>query len=457
MYDKKKTLEVDKKHIWHPFTQMKDFENKDHKVIVSGEGVKLTDADGNELYDTISSWWTNTLGHCNKRIVEAAKRQLDTLEHVNFSGFTHPYAAEFIDKLSGMIHPSISRYFFSDDGSTAVEVALKMSFQYWQNKGEKEKTRFIMLDNAYHGDTIGAVSLGGVELYHQLYKPLMFNAIKVDSPNCSCCPYRQSEFTYDGEDCNCELQCFEKMEETLIEYADETVAVVVEPLIQGAGGMFTYPAKYLNKLREAADRHNVLLIFDEVATGFGRTGTLFAYEQTEIVPDIICLSKGITGGFLPLAITAATEEIYNAFYDDYFSYKTFFHGHSYTGNPLACAIGAENLTILKDENLPYSNLEVMKHFQKKLREMEKYDFIGDIRYKGFIGALDIVRSRKDDIAFDPEERIGNQIYEHSLNNGLVLRPLGDMIYFFLPLIVTEDDIDEIFARTEKVLTEIIPT
>jgi adenosylmethionine-8-amino-7-oxononanoate aminotransferase len=199
----------------------------------------------------------------------------------------------------------------------------------------------------------------------------------------------------------------------------------------------------------------VLLIFDEVATGFGRTGKLFAYEHTEMVPDIICLSKGITGGFLPLAITAATDEIYDAFYDDYFSYKTFFHGHSYTGNPLACAIAIENLNILKDDALPHSNLEVMHHFQKKLREMEKFDFIGDIRYRGFIGALDIVRSRKDKIPFDAEERIGNQIYEHSLENGLVLRPLGDMIYFFLPLIVTKDDIDQIFARTEKVLTEII--
>lgn len=455
MYDKKKTLEVDRKHIWHPFTQMKDFQDKDHKVIVSGEGIKLTDADGNEFYDTISSWWTNTLGHCNKRIVKAAKKQLDILEHVNFSGFTHPYAAEFIDKLSDFLHPSLSRYFFSDNGSTAVEVALKMSFQYWQNKGEKEKTRFIMLDNAYHGDTLGAVSLGGVELYHQLYKPLMFNAIKVDSPNCSCCPHRKAEFTLNGESCDCDFQCFEKMEDTLLEYADETVAVVVEPLIQGAGGMFTYPAKYLNKLRESADRHNVLLIFDEVATGFGRTGKLFAYEHTEMVPDIICLSKGITGGFLPLAITAATEKIYNAFYDDYFSYKTFFHGHSYTGNPLACAIAIENLNILKDDDLPHSNLEVMHHFQKKLREMEKFDFIGDIRYRGFIGALDIVRSRKNKISFDAKERIGNAIYEHSLENGLVLRPLGDMIYFFLPLIVTKDDINEIFARTEKVLTEMI--
>lgn len=455
MYDKKKTLEVDRRNIWHPFTQMKDFESMDPKVIVRGEGVKLFDADGNEYYDTISSWWVNTLGHCNTGIAEGIKKQLDTLEHVNFSGFTHPFAAEFIDLMTGFLDKSLSKYFFSDNGSTAVEVAIKMAFQYWQNRKITNRTRFIMLDNAYHGDTIGAVSVGGVAEYHRLYKPLMFSSIKVQSPDCSSCPKRRSEFTMDASKCDCNMECFEHMAKAITEHAGETAAVIIEPLMQGAGGMLNYPAQYLKKLEKTAKEHGVLVIYDEVATGFGRCGTMFAYEQSGTRPDIICLSKGITAGFMPLAVTVTTEEVYNAFYDDYFSHKTFFHGHSYTANPLACAAGIENLKILKRDHLPQSNRIAMEHFHDRLKDLGKYDFINDIRFTGFIGAIDIVKSRKDKVPFAPEERIGRKIYNISLDNGVVLRPLGDTIYFFLPLIVTVDDVDEIFNRTEKVLNDAI--
>ncbi len=455
MYDRKKTLEVDRRNIWHPFTQMKDFENMDPKVIVRGEGVKLFDADGNEYYDTISSWWVNTLGHCNKEIAEGIKKQLDTLEHVNFSGFTHPYAAEFIDLLSGFLDKSLTKYFFSDNGSTAVEVAIKMAFQYWQNRKVKEKTRFIMLENAYHGDTIGAVSVGGVEMYHKLYKPLMFNSIKVKSPDCSTCPKRKSEFTLDASKCDCNMECFADMAQAIKENAEHVAAIILEPLIQCAGGMFVYRKEYLQLLEKSAKENNVLVIYDEVATGFGRCGTMFGYEQSGTHPDLICLSKGITAGFMPLAVTVATDEIYNAFYDDYFSHKTFFHGHSYTANPLACAAGIENLKILKRDQLPASNHIAMEHFHDRLTDLKKYDFINDIRYMGFIGAIDIVKSRKDKVPFAPTDRIGKKIYEISLENGVVLRPLGDTIYFFLPLIVTVDDIDEIFNRAEKVFNEAV--
>ena len=455
MYDRKKTLEVDRRNIWHPFTQMKDFENTDPKVIVRGEGVKLFDADGNEYYDTISSWWVNTLGHCNKEISDAIKKQLDTLEHVNFSGFTHPYAAEFIDLLSGFLDKSLSKYFFSDNGSTAVEVAIKMAFQYWQNRKIKEKTRFIMLENAYHGDTIGAVSVGGVEMYHKLYKPLMFSSIKVKSPDCSSCPLRKSEFTLDASMCRCNTECFADMEKAIKENADSVAAVIIEPLIQGAGGMLNYKPEYLQLLEKTAIANNVLVIYDEVATGFGRTGSMFAYEQAGTVPDIICLSKGITAGFMPLAVTVATDEIYDAFYDDYFSHKTFFHGHSYTANPLACSAGIENLKILKRDKLPESNLKAANHFHERLRSLSRLDIINDIRYRGFIGAVDMVKSRKNKEHFLPQQRVGKKIYETSLENGIVLRPLGDTIYFFLPLIVTVNDVDEIFDRTETVFKKFL--
>lgn len=456
MYNKKKTLEVDRKNIWHPFTQMKDYEEYDPKVIVRGEGVKLFDADGTEYYDTISSWWVNTLGHCNKEISDAIKKQLDTLEHVNFSGFTHPFAAEFIDLLSQFLDKSLSKYFFSDNGSTAVEVAIKMAFQYWQNRKITGKTRFIMLENAYHGDTIGAVSVGGVEMYHKLYKPLMFSSIKVKSPDCSSCPFRKSEFTLDASECNCNMECFSEMEKAIVDNKDIAAAVILEPLIQCAGGMLNYRREYLQLLEKTAKANNVLVIYDEVATGFGRTGTMFAYEQAGTVPDLICLSKGITAGFMPLAVTVATDEIYDAFYDDYSSQKTFFHGHSYTANPLACCAGTANLKILKRDNLPESNRKALLHFHKRLSALAKFDIVNDIRFTGFIGAIDLVKSRKNKESFEPDIRIGKQIYEFSLDNGVVLRPLGDTIYFFLPLIVTVDDIDEIFNRTEKVLKKFLP-
>jgi len=455
MYDKLKTLAVDRCHIWHPFTQMKDYQENDPVVIVRGEGLKLFDADGFEYYDTISSWWTNTLGHCNKDISNAMKNQLDILEHVNFSGFTHPFAAEFVDLLSGFLDKTLSKYFFSDNGSTAVEVALKMAFQYWHNIGRTEKTKFIMLENAYHGDTIGAVSVGGVPMYHKLYKPLMFNSIQVKGADCSSCPHRKSDYTFDTTECGCNIECFSDMEKAIKENSNIAAAVIVEPLLQGAGGMILYKKEYLQLLEKTAKEHGVLVIYDEVATGFGRTGSMFAYQQSETTPDIIALSKGITAGFLPFAVTVTTDEVYDAFYDDYFSHKTFFHGHSYTGSPLACAAGIENLKILKRDKLPYSNKKTIEHFHKKLRAMTEFDFINDIRYTGFIGALDIVKSRKNKKPFDPEERIGKKIYETSLKNGIVLRPLGDTIYFFLPLIVTTDDINEIFTRTRKVLTEVL--
>ena len=452
MYDKKKTLEIDRKHIWHPFTQMKDYEKMDPKVIVRGDGIKLYDSDGNEYYDTVSSWWTNTLGHCNKEISNGIKKQLDTLEHVIFSGFTHPFAAEFIDLLSGFLDKSLSKYFFSDNGSTAVEVALKMAFQYWQNLGKTDKTGFIMLENAYHGDTIGAVSLGGVPMYHKLYKPLMFSTVQVKGPNCSNCPHRKSDYTFDTSQCGCNIECFGDMEKAIRQHGSKTAAIIIEPLLQGAGGMILYRKEYLQLLEKTAKENDILVIYDEVATGFGRTGSMFAYEQCGTTPDIIALSKGITAGFLPFAITAATDKVYDAFYDDYFSHKTFFHGHSYTGNPLGCAAGIENLKILKRDNLPCSNKNTIEHFHGKLREMEEFDFINDIRYLGFIGAIDIVKSRKNKIPFNPEERIGKKIYMDSLENGIILRPLGDTIYFFLPLITTPDDIEQIFKRTLKVLT-----
>lgn len=453
MTKKKEIIDIDRNHIWHPFTQMKDYENIDPIIITTGKGIKLYDIDGNEYYDTISSWWTNTVGHCNERLAKAAFHQFNTLEHVNYSGFTHPYSTSLVSGLKKELPDSLNKFFFSDNGSTAVEVALKMAFQYHQNKGDKKKTKFAMLDNAYHGDTIGAVSVGGVDLFHQIYKPLMFATIKVNAPNCSNCPYRNSAYTFDAENTKCQFECFKNMEEKLTKNKDTIAAVIVEPLLQGAGGMLVHPAKYLKLLRKLTHKLGIILIFDEVATGFGRTGKLFAFQHTDIVPDIICLSKGLTGGSMPLALTISNDDIYNAFYDDFKSNKTFYHGHSYTGNPLGCAIATEHLKILKDENLPESQQEVLDYFHLRLKEFSDFDFVKDIRYKGFVGAIDLCRSNGK--PFDSSLRVGLKVYFNSLKKGLVLRPLGDTTYWFLPLIVTKEDVKTIIDRSVQVIEKTI--
>ena len=449
-WDKRKILEIDRRHIWHPFTQMKDYEDRDPPVIVKARGTRLETIEGKLLYDTISSWWTNTHGHLHPRLNEALKRQLDLLDHVNFSGFTHPYATEVVSLLAEFLPPELSRFFFSDNGSTAVEVALKMAFQYWQNKGVKEKTRFVCLENAYHGDTIGAVSVGGVDLFFKLYKPLTFETFRAPSPYCFRCE-EGPEFTLSAEH-ECSLRCLKGLEEILSRHHREICAVIVEPRLQAAGGMIVYPTSYLKGLREITQRYRVILIFDEVATGFGRTGTMFAFEEAGVVPDIICLAKGLTGGYLPLALTVTTEEIYQAFYADYLEGKTFYHGHSFTANPLACAVAAESLKIFKEERPLERSSGVRAYFHRLLEELfAPEEYVGDVRYVGFVGAIELVAEKGTKKPFPPEKRVGFEIYQRSLEEGLVLRPLGDVIYWFLPLCVTEAEVEEILTLSRKVI------
>ncbi len=445
-----KVLQTDRAHVWHPFTQQKMYEQIDPVVITRGDGLFLYDAEGNRYYDTISSWWVNLLGHGNRRIANAVKRQLDTLEHVNFSGFTHPFATELIDELRELVPEQFSRYFFSDNGSTAVEVAIKMAFQYWINRGIKGKNSFIMLNNSYHGDTLGATSVGAVDLYHALYKPLMFRSIRVTAPYEAVPP---EGYTFDATD-NYDARSFEPMRRAMEQHADEVAAVIVEPIVQGSGGMKVYHPDYLKQLRECADEHGILIICDEVATGFGRTGELFAFMHSDgFMPDIFAISKALTAGFMPLALTVTTEKIYDAFYGDIM--KTFFHGHSYTANPLACAAATETMKIIKEINLPYSANGVADYFHNKLRKLQQFDFIGDIRFRGFIGAVDIVKSRKAGQLFDANRNIGFEIYQESLKDGLVLRPLGDVIYWWLPLIVTKEDIDVIIDKSIAVIERVV--
>ncbi len=454
---KEKVLSLDRKHIWHPFTQMKDYETRDPVIITKAQGAFLYTIEGVRLYDTISSWWTNVHGHLHPRLVEAINKQLELLDHVNFAGFTHPYATEVVERLKKFLPPALSRFFFSDNGSTAVEVALKMAFQYWQNRGFAQKTRFVCIKEAYHGDTIGAVSVGGVDLYHQLYKPLTFKTFRTPAPYCYRCPDNPpQEFTKEAPLPPCSLACLEKLKNIFAQHAQEICAIIVEPRLLAAGGMIVYPVEYLKGLVELAHQYEILVIFDEVATGFARTGTMFALEQAQVVPDIICLAKGLTGGMLPMALTVATEEIYQAFYADYMEGKTFFHGHSFTANPIACAVSAASLALFEEENPVKKGAPLRKYFHKRLIELFADEpYVGDIRYLGYVGALELVANRRKKTPFPPEKRIGFQIYMTSLNHGLVLRPLGDVIYWFLPYCLSTEDIDSILMESRNTIREVV--
>ena len=446
-------LRIDRKHIWHPFTQMKDYQSINHIAIKKAKGIKLYDYDGNSYYDTISSWWTNLHGHCNPYINKAIKRQLKKIEHVNFSGFTHKPAAKLVKLLSDHLDPSLSRFFFSDNGSTATEVALKLSFQYFKNIGLKNKSNFVYFKNSYHGDTVGAVSVGGIGAFHDLYNELRFKSYEAPSPDCSCCLNKNREFTGDPSTIKCNMECFAGVESLVIKNADSIAAVIIEPIVQCAGGILCYPPEFLNRLKAVTEQNNIHLIFDEVATGFGRTGEFFAYQHTDITPDFICLSKGLSGGYMPLALTVTTDRIYQGFYADYNENKTFYHGHSYTANPIACSSGVASLELFNKYNLPYSKKDVIKNFHDKLDSFSGYDFIGDIRYTGFIGAVQLVKSREQKQNLPQELRVGYRIYNNSLKAGLVLRPLGDIIYWFLPLAVTKQDVSKIMELSINVITD----
>ena len=437
----------DLRHIWHPYTQMKDLEEEPPVLITYAEGVKLYDASGNFYYDTISSWWCNVHGHNHPRIKEAIKRQLDELEHVLLAGFTHKPAVLLAEKLVSITPENLVRVFYSDNGSTSVEAALKMSFQYWRNTGRSRKTKFVHPRNSYHGDTIGAMSVGGIELYREIFSPLLFPTFEIPSPYCYRCPAGK-------ERGKCDIDCLKPLEELLRERSEEIAAFILEPLVQASGGMIIYPAEYVRRAAEICRRYEVHLILDEVATGFGRTGRMFACEIAEVKPDFLCLSKGITSGYLPFAATLTTEEIFRAFYADYAERKTFFHGHTYTGNPLGAAAALASLEVFEEERVLERAGELIPLFHKRLEEFGKLGIVGDVRCIGLIGALELVRDKSTKEPFPFEERAGWRVYRKGLRRNLILRPLGDVIYFFLPLCIKREELEDIMERAFAVLSEV---
>jgi adenosylmethionine-8-amino-7-oxononanoate aminotransferase len=420
--------------VWHPCTQMKDHERLPMIPISRGSGVWLYDFDGHRYLDGISSWWVNLFGHANPRINSAVREQLDRLEHVMLAGFTHEPVLELSECLVRLLPAGLTRCFYADNGSAAVEVAVKMSFHYWQNCGRPRKRRFITLSNSYHGETLGALAVGDVELYKKVYQPLLMNVITVPSPDCH---LREPGTDWESHS----RRMFLAMEQALAEHADEVAAVIVEPLVQCAGSMRMYHPVYLSLLREACDRHGVLLIADEIAVGFGRSGTMFACEQAGIRPDFICLSKGLTGGYLPLSVVVTTEEVYQAFYDDYLRLNAFLHSHSYTGNPLACAAALATLAIFAEDDVIARNRGLAVRMTQATTELVDHPHVAELRQTGMILAIETVKNKTSGERYDWRERRGLRAYEYALSQGALLRPIGNVIYLMPPYVIEPEQID----------------
>lgn len=437
-------LKKDFQYIWHPYTQMKDSRKHPPILIERAKGIKLYDNQGNSYYDTISSWWCNVHGHNHPRIKKAIKSQVNCLEHVLFAGFTHKPAITLAEKLIAITPSSLRKVFFSDNGSTAVEVALKMSFQYWQNIGRRKKTKFLSLDHAYHGDTVGAMSVSGVDLFNKVFSPLFFSSLKAPSPYCYRCPMKKDKSS-------CSIECIKPLERILKIRNNEISALILEPLVMAAGGMIIYPKKYLKKAHFLAGKYNVHLILDEVATGFGRTGKMFACEHAGVKPDFMCVSKGITSGYLPLGVTLTTNKVYQVFYADYEQKKTFYHGHTYTANPISCAAACASLELFKKENTLERVNSLIPFFRERLEDFRDLKFVGDLRHIGMIGAIELVKNKKTKRAFSLKERIGLKVYLEGLKKGLILRPLGSIVYFFFPLCLKKHQLQEILKRTFRII------
>jgi len=421
-------------HVWHPCTQMKDHEQLPLIPIRRGRGAWIEDYSGQRYLDAISSWWVNLFGHTNARINAAVREQLDELEQVILAGFTHEPVIALSEALSALAPAGLSRCFYADNGSSAVEVAVKMSFHYWRNVGRSAKRRFITLSNSYHGETLGALAVGDVDLYKEIYRPLLMEVITVPSPDCFARAPGESWAEHSRRK-------FAHMEAALARHAHEACAVIVEPLVQCAGGMRMYDPVYLTLLREACDRHQVHLIADEIAVGFGRTGTLFACEQAAIRPDFMCLSKGLTAGYLPLSTVMTTEAVYAAFYDEYVKLNAFLHSHSFTGNPLACAAALASLAIFRDDQVLERNRALAARMGERARTLGDHPHVAEVRQCGMIVAIELAANKASRAPYPWVERRGLTVYRHALTRGVLLRPIDNVVYFMPPYVITPEEID----------------
>lgn len=446
--------QLDKKYIWHPFTQMQEWQQEPQLIIESGKGSVLTDIRGKNYIDGVSSLWVTVHGHRKKEIDNAVAAQLKKIAHSTLLGLSNVPAVLLAEKLARIAPPGLSRVFYSDNGSTSVEIALKIAFQYWQQKGPKfrAKTKFISLKDAYHGDTLGSVSVGGIDLFHQIYKPLLFTSYKIESPYCYRCGLGKSYPT-------CKLACAASAEEMIRRRRNETAALIIEPLVQGAAGMIVQPPGYLGKIRELCTKYGILLIADEVATGFGRTGAMFACEHEAVAPDILCTAKGITGGYLPLAATLTTRDIYEGFFGEYREFRTFFHGHTYTGNPLACAAANASIDLFKKEQTLTKLQGKIAYVSQALERFKVLGHVGEVRQRGFMIGIELVKDQRTKEPYALEHKIGVRVILECRKRGLIIRPLGNVIVLMPPLSISLRDLKRMMGiayESIRQVTEVNP-
>jgi adenosylmethionine-8-amino-7-oxononanoate aminotransferase len=461
--DNRRLEELDRRYIWHPFTQMQEWVEETPVIIAEGRDCFLKDIYGRWYLDGVSSLWVNIFGHRKKEIDDAIKEQLDKISHSTLLGLSNVPAIQLAEKLVQIIQKalppppplgkgagnpsSLTKVFYSDNGSTAVEVGLKMAFQYWKQKGVNGRHAFVSLKNGYHGDTIGAISVGGIDIFHQAFGPLLFNSYKAPSPYCYRCEL--------GKTCpECSLACLGELDKILYAHAGEIAGLIIEPLIQAAGGMITSPPGYLRGVRELCSKYNILMIADEVATGFGRTGKMFACAHEQVQPDIMCLSKGITGGYMPLAVTLATDDVYNAFLGDFIDLKTFFHGHSYTGNPLACAAALACLDLFDKDKVMEGLQGKIRMLDEWLRELLLLPHVGDARHAGFMAGVELVRDKSTKEPYAWEEKVGWKVAYHARDNGVFIRPLGNVIVIMPPLSISEQNLKRLLEVIRAAITSV---
>lgn len=436
--------EKDLQYIFHPCAQMKDFEETPPLIITKGEGLYLFDETGKKYMDCISSWWVNLFGHANSRINEVIYKQINTLEHVIFANFGHEPAIELCEHLTEVLPEGINKFLFADNGSSCIEMALKLSFQYHLQTGNPQKTKFISLENAYHGETIGALGVGDVDIFTKTYRPLIQEGRKVRVP--------YLDFTMTEEEYSkYEEECISELENLIKNNHQEIACMIVEPMVQGAAGMKMYSSHYLQKVRELTKNYNIHLIDDEIAMGFGRTGKMFACEHAGITPDIMCLAKGLSSGYYPIAVVCITSDIFNAFYADYKEGKSFLHSHTYSGNPLGCRIAVEILKIFKEENIMDIVEKKGKFLQEKMREyFHGKNYIKNYRHLGMIGAIELKE-------IEGVERVGRRIAAIALEKGVLIRPIGNIVYFMPPYIITEEEINTMLQVCQESIEEFLHT